>query len=116
MARIAMLARPEMLGDIFVAAGNRIPQAEIARFRSARDLMQGITSGDFDASIIANPDMPVSEIISTLLAENEGLFVVVVNGHNVPEDNTRVHVMKLDSNTAEEAVEFVVRSCRGAQA
>ncbi len=113
MARIAVLARPEMLGDIIVDAGTRLPQATIVRFDSAKDLLQGIASDAFNATIIANPDIPPAELVPELRAQDAQLFVVIINGHSVPADRTRVHVMKLDSNTADEALQFVVNVCDG---
>jgi len=115
MARIAVLALPEMLGDIIVEAGNRLPQATIVRFGSAKELLQGIMGDDFDATIIANPDVPAAELIPVLRTEEPRLLVVIINGHSVPADCSRVHIMKLDSNTADEAVQFVVKTCDGSE-
>ena len=110
MARVAVLALPELLGEIIVEAGKRLPQATIVRFGSARDLLQGIIDDDFDATIIANPDVPAAKLVPALHAEDAGLFVVIINGHSMPADRSLVHIMKLDSNTADEAVQFIIDS------
>ena len=56
----------------------------------------------------------MSELIAALHALDDNLFIVVVNGHDVPPGNNRVHVMKLASNTAEEAMNVILKNCGAA--
>jgi hypothetical protein len=114
MARVAVLALPEILGEIVEKAGRRLPHVQAARFICTDDLLEAVSTGDFNASIISSPDIPMSELIAALHALDDNLFIVVVNGHDVPPGNNRVHVMKLASNTAEEAMNVILKNCGAA--